>query len=416
MGSTRRTRGGRLILRGAAVAVVGASALLASPAVAATDAPTPTPTPSAAATAGPGATAPAEPTVRVQAAEADAYAERAAAIVAAMTPAQRAGTVVMGHIASRDAETVRAYLADASLGGFLLMGANVGWEEQVRELTDAMVVDPALPPLIAVDQEGGSVSRLYWDRADAASALRDESPGATEEAFAVRGALVARAGIGVNFGVVADVTSDTRSFIWRRVLGETPSDATSRVAAAVTAEEPYVLSALKHFPGHGAVVEDSHYTIPQTGLTLTQWESRDARPFAAGVSAGAPLVMTGHLAYTAVDPLPASLSPQWYRILREDLGFQGVAVTDDLGMLVQSRDPAYQDPVANAVAAISAGADLVLTVASSSSTTAPDMAAGIAAAVEAGTLDEARLVEAAERVVALRLQLAGDGRSFLPAE
>ncbi|WOF24644.1 glycoside hydrolase family 3 N-terminal domain-containing protein [Microbacterium betulae] len=353
-------------------------------------------------------------TVRVEPATGDVYAARAAQIVAGMTPEQRAGAVVMGHIPSRDAETVRAYLADGDLGGFLLMGANVGWEEQVRSLTDAMVVDPALPPLIAVDQEGGSVSRLYWDRAESARTLRDESPGVTEDAFAARGALVARAGIGVNFGIVADVTDDTGSFIWRRVLGETASGATSRVAAAVTGEAPYVLSALKHFPGHGAVREDSHYTVPTTDMSLTQWQSQAARPFSAGISAEAPIVMTGHLAYTAVDERPASLSPEWYRILREDLGFDGVAVTDDLGMLVQSGLPEYADPVRNAVSAIAAGADLVLTVASSTSQTAPDMAAGIAAAVSAGALDEARLTEAATRVVELRLRLAGDGRSLLP--
>lgn len=352
----------------------------------------------------------------MEAASSDAYAARAAQIVAEMTPAQRAGTVVMGHIPSRDAETVRSYLADSNLGGFLLMGANVGWEEQTRALTDAMTVDPALPPLIAVDQEGGVVSRLYWDDAASARVLRDQSPGATETAFAARGALVARAGISVNFGIVADTTADTGSFIWSRVLGETPSAATSRVAAAVSGESPYVLSALKHFPGHGPVREDSHFTIPATDTTLSRWNSRDARPFLAGISAQAPLVMMGHLSYTAVDPAPASLSPEWYRILRDELGFEGVAVTDDLGMLVQSGRPEYQDPVQNAIMALSAGADLVLTVASSTAQTAPDMAAGIAAAVDSGTLSEERLTEAATRVVALRLQAGGAGRSLLPCE
>ncbi|GAA4189907.1 hypothetical protein GCM10022219_06380 [Microbacterium oryzae] len=387
-----------------------------SPSAQPSEAATPEPTPSAPAEPSPSATPPAEPTVRVEAASADAYAARAAQIVAEMSPEQRAGTVVMGHIPSRDAETVRSYLAGSNLGGFLLMGANVGWEEQTRSLTDAMAVDPALPPLIAVDQEGGAVSRLYWDRAPSARELRDQSPGATEAAFARRGALVARAGISVNFGIVADTTADTSSFIWQRVLGETPSAATSRVAAAVSGESPYVLSALKHFPGHGPVREDSHFTIPATDATLSRWNSRDARPFLAGISAQAPLVMMGHLAYTAVNPAPASLSPEWYRILRDELGFEGVAVTDDLGMLVQSGRLEYQDPVQNAITALSAGADLVLTVARSTPQTAPDMAAGIAAAVQSGTLSEERLTEAATRVVALRLQAGGAGRSLLPCE
>jgi beta-N-acetylhexosaminidase len=359
---------------------------------------------------------PAEPAARVAPAEIAAYEARAAEIVAAMTPEQRAGTVVMGHIPSRDGEEARAYLEQGQLGGFLLMGPNVGYEEQVRELTDAMVVDPALPPLIAVDQEGGVVSRLYWDRGASARALRADQASASEGAFAARGALVARAGIGVNYGIVADVTQDSGSFIWQRVLGETVGESTTRVASAVIGEAPYAASTLKHFPGHGAVREDSHYTVPATDMPLDQWRSGPARPFAAGISAGAELVMMGHLVYSAVDTTPASLSPEWYRILHEDLGFEGVAVTDDLGMLVQSGFPEYADPVGNAVAAIAAGADLVVTVASSTPQTAADMAAGIAAAADSGALPQERLAEAATRVVALRLKQAGDGRSLLPCE
>jgi beta-N-acetylhexosaminidase len=353
--------------------------------------------------------------VEVRRAEADDLHDEAAAAVAAMSLRQQAATVVMGHIPTTDAAALRTYMQSTGIGGFLLMGANIPADEAaLRALTDALTIDPAFPPLIAVDQEGGDVSRLPWDAFPAAPTLKDASAEAVEAAFAARAALVRRAGIAVNFGVVADETADPASFIYRRALGTAPESASERVAAAVRGEGGLALSTIKHFPGHGAAPGDSHHGIPSTGMTKDEWQGSDALPFAAGVDAGAPLLMFGHLAYTAVDPGPASLSPTWHRIAREELGFDGVAVTDDLGMLQSSGLPQYADPVANAVAALAAGSDLVLTVVSSTSDTAPRTVDGIVAAVESGALPPERLREAAERVTALRLQVAGEGRGLTP--
>jgi beta-N-acetylhexosaminidase len=178
------------------------------------------------------------------------------------------------------------------------------------------------------------------------------------------------------------------------------------VAAATTAQEQFLASTLKHFPGHGAAPGDSHHAIPSTGESLEQWRSSDAVPFAAGVQAGASVLMFGHLAYTAVDAAPASLSARWHEIARRDLGFDGVIVTDDLGMLLSSGLPEYRDPVADAVAALAAGNDLVLMIAGSTPDTAGQMAAGIVAAVESGALPAERLADAATRVLTLRLRLS----------
>ncbi len=343
----------------------------------------------------------------VQVAAADELREAAAARVADMPVAQQAASVVMGHIGGTDPAAVNAYM-QGGFGGFILMGANIPESDaELRALTAALTVDPTLPPLIAVDQEGGGVSRLNGDGFPAGRALASQPVTETTAAFAARGALVARAGITVNFGTVADVTADAGSFIASRTLGADPAAAAERVAAATTAQEPFIASTLKHFPGHGAAPGDSHRGIPSTGMTREEWRATEALPFAAGIDAGASLLMYGHLAYTAVDPLPASLSPTWHEIARTELGFDGVSVTDDLGMLLSSGDPAYSDPVANAVAAVAAGNDLVLMVAGSDAQTAGRMAAGIAAAVDAGTLPAERLADAATRVLALRMQLAG---------
>lgn len=349
----------------------------ASPSTTATPTPTPTPTPD-----------PAEEAVR------------------GMSTAERAASVVMGHIPTDDPDAARAYM-QSGLGGFLLMGANVtAGPEQVRAFSAALTMDPALPPLIAIDQEGGVVSRLPWDDLAAGRALQHAAPDETRRVFAERAALVAAAGANVNFGIVADVPADAGSFIASRALGADADGAADRTAAAIAGEQGLVYSTLKHFPGHGAAPGDSHHSIPTTALALAQWRDTDAKPFAAGIEAGAELLMFGHLAFTAVDAAPASMSARWHDIARDELGFDGVMITDDLGMLLSSGVAAYDDPVGNAVAALAAGNDMVLMVAGSTPQTASEMVSGIIAAVEEGRLPSERLRDAAERVMALRMQHA----------
>ena len=351
----------------------------------------------------------------VQPSKDTAAAAYADVLVAKMTTSEQAASIVMGHIPTTDSAELSDYMSRTKLGGFILMGANVPeTENALQKVTAALRSDLALPPLIAIDQEGGYVSRLPWDDFAASSTLKDRPAADAAQAFAARSSLVARGGANVNFGIVADTTADRSSFIFGRSLGQDPKSAAERVAAAVTAEEPFVASTIKHFPGHGAAPGDSHLLIPNTALTLEQWRSSDALPFIAGIDAGASLLMFGHLSYTAVDAAPASLSSRWHRIARDDLGFEGVIVTDDLGMLLSTRSDEYADPVANAIAAVEAGNDLVLMIAHSNRDTAAQLAAGIAAAVENGELRAERLQDAAERVMALRLERASSSAVWAP--
>ncbi|WP_345750425.1 glycoside hydrolase family 3 N-terminal domain-containing protein [Microbacterium rhizophilus] len=330
-------------------------------------------------------------------------------IVDGMSTAERASAVVMGNIGGTDPRALGSYVGDARLGGFILMGSNVPESErELRRVTDALDgADGALPPLVAVDEEGGTVTRLPWDDGPAGAELQGRAPGAAEAAFDERGRLLREAGISTNFGVVADVGTRTSGFIRPRTLGGDPDAAAERVAAAVEGERTHAFSTLKHFPGHGAAAGDSHSAIPETSMPLGEWRAEHAPPFEAGIAAGAELVMSGHLRFTDVDDAPASLSPAWYRILRHDLHFRGVAITDDLGMLLSSGDARYADPVRNAVDAISAGADMALMVAGADAGTAGAMADGIEAAAESGELEPARLEEAATRVVSLRVIASG---------
>ena len=399
----------RGLRRAGIVAALAATALLAGCA-ASSAAPSPTPLPTG---SGPyPAVAAVQP--KPAPAPADPVHDYAEGVVARMSLQQRLASLLMVHVPGTDPAVLKARAAQWGVGGLILMGDNVGASAaEVAAMLAAAQPDPGLPLLTAVDEEGGEVRRLPGDVWPAGIELAREGPEATAAAFADRGALVASAGIAINFGVVADTTDDRASFIYDRVLGTTPQAAAVNVAAAVTAEDASVWTTLKHFPGHGAVAGDSHSSVPQTAMSLADWEASGALPFRAGIEAGAELVMTTHIVYSAVDALPASLSPVWQGILRDELGFQGVIVSDDMLMLQHSGIPAFSDAVANAVAAVKAGTDLLLYVLpadpSAEGADPGVIVAGLAAAVADGTIPQARVTAAAVRVAELRLRLLPPG-------
>ncbi|MGN6272815.1 MAG: glycoside hydrolase family 3 N-terminal domain-containing protein [Protaetiibacter sp.] len=333
----------------------------------------------------------------------DADAAYVAARLADMSTLERATSVIMIRVPSPDPQTARAAVAASGVGGVILMGGDTQYSVGASAaLTSALTVDAGLPPLTSVDQEGGIVARLP-DPGPSARELAASPVDAARAAFAARAELVAAAGIDINFGIVADVTPDPASFLAPRILGTDAASAAPRVAAAVAGERGIVLSTLKHFPGHGGAPGDSHALIPATAMSLADWRATQAPPFEAGIDAGAELVMMGHLRYTAVDGAPASLSASWYGILRDELGFDGVAVTDDLSMLQASGEADLADPTANGVAALAAGADLLLYV---GPVDTGALATRIADAVASGELPAQRLADAARRVLELRRSVA----------
>ncbi|GAA1061517.1 glycoside hydrolase family 3 N-terminal domain-containing protein [Agromyces bracchium] len=365
----------------------GASAPPATRETAATPSPTPTPTP---------------PTP----------AEWAAERVGAMTDQERAASLLMLHAPGTDPAAMRA-LIDRGIAGVILMGDNVpGSEAELAGLTSALQADPEAATLIGIDQEGGIVSRIAWDPAPAPYELRDQPAAATRDAFAARASALEASGVNVNFGIVADVTDDPSSFIYDRILGTDPQASAEHVAAAVDGERGAVASTVKHFPGHGAAPGDSHVSVPAAPLSLEEWRAGPAVPFQAAIDADVELVMTGHLSYPAVDAAPASLSPEWHRILRDELGFDGVLVTDDMLMLQHNGLAEYADPGENAIRAIAAGSDLLLYVLpadpSEFGISVEGLAASIAGAVADGRIPSERLEEAAIRVMELRREIASD--------
>jgi len=330
---------------------------------------------------------------------------------------EKLGAQIMIHVPGTDAGRIRGVVEQHGFGGVILMGDNVGGSaDAVARLTSALHAEPGLPLLTAIDQEGGIVRRLPGDSAPAGRALWGSPPSAAEAAFRDRAALVARAGVLINFGVVADVTPDRSSFISGRVLGESPDSSAERVAAAVRGELGATLPTLKHFPGHGASPADSHVSVPRSSISLEEWRQTHAVPFAAGIAAGAPLVMTGHLQFDEISAVPATLSAEWIDILRDDLGFEGVIVTDDMIMLQRSGLDDYADPRRNAVRALAAGNDLLLYVLPGDPSTVGIDPAGLldalVAAVEEGTVSEAAVDESVLRLLAVRRQASGESGPY----
>ena len=169
----------------------------------------------------------------------------------------------MLHVPGTDAAAMRAFVDSHQPGGLIFMGDNIaGTPEQTTALAGAVSADPVFPVLLGIDQEGGDVRRIRGDEWPSSLTLKDLPPADAEQAFTFRSDLVKQSGLSVNFGIVADVTDDPGSFIYRRVLGTTPDAAAERVAAAVAGEKGSVLSTLKHFPGHGAAPGDSGPSRP----------------------------------------------------------------------------------------------------------------------------------------------------------
>ena len=327
-----------------------------------------------------------------------------------MTLDEKIASMLMVHVPGLDPYAIGGYAHGYGLGGVILMGDNIpdpasvlaGWAPVIAG-------EQGLPILIATDQEGGVVRRIRPDDGPSAADLRYMDPAAAQAAFADRGALLKSDGISVNFGIVADVTGDPDSFIFDRSMGSTPGDAAARVAAAVTGEDGEVLSTLKHFPGHGVAPGDSHSSIPATDMSLDDWRAGHEEPFAAGIAAGAELVMFGHLEFDAVDPVPATLSPLWHEVLRDELRFGGIAITDDMNMLENSGRSEYSNQVQNAVLAVAAGNTMLLYV---QNVDVPAVVAGIHAAVDAGTIDVAIIDDAVHRLLVQRRTLSGQTTSY----
>nr|WP_196837242.1 glycoside hydrolase family 3 protein [Zhihengliuella flava] len=345
-----------------------------------------------------------------------------------MTAEEKAGQVLVQYYTGQDPAAALAAAEELHLGGVIIMGDNVPTttlddggagadvgqlEETISAFRDTMEAGRDWPAIVGIDQEGGRVARLEaplteWPTPMAFGAADDTE--LTAKAQRALASDLAGLGFTMNFSPDADVTIGAADpVIGARSYSSDAARVAEHAHAAVGGSlAAGVLPSLKHFPGHGSVTTDSHVGLPVQSATREGLMERDWAPFLqpegqeAGPGAAAPMVMVGHIAVDALEPgVPSSLSAAAYGALREDVGFEGVAVTDALNM------GALADTASNpAATALAAGADLLLMPVDVRSAHA-----AILAGLEDGTIPAERLDEAATRVVAMMMyqeRLAGE--------
>lgn len=292
------------------------------------------------------------------------------------------------------------YVSQYHLGGYILFGRDFK-DKSAQEVTGTIASYQAaadIPMLIGVDEEGGTVVRvssnpnlfphkcLSPQALYAQGGLDDIREDATSKSETLLGY-----GINVNFAPVADVSTDPDDFIYDRSFGQDAKATAEYVRTVVNAMEAADIgSVLKHFPGYGNNV-DTHTGIAVDERSYETFTSSDFLPFEAGIEAGAGSVLVSHNIVTCMDDqLPASLSPEVHRILREELGFEGVILTDDLAM---DAVDAYAEDGSVAVLAVKAGNDMIVT------TDFTEQIPLVIEAVESGEIDESVIDAAVTRIL-----------------
>lgn len=284
-------------------------------------------------------------------------------LLAQMTLEELVGQLFLARCPEDTAlEDIEAY----HLGGYVLFARDFQGEtpDSVTETIGSYQQASNIPMLIAVDEEGGMVTRV-----SSCQAFRSQpfpaprmlyAQGGLEAVLEVdreKAALLTALGINVNLAPVCDLSTDPEDFIYSRSLGLDPETTGQVVSQMVTTMDSYGLgSVLKHFPGYGGNA-DTHTGIAVDHRTLETLEKADLVPFQAAIDNGCDAIMVSHNIVTALDAsLPASLSPAVHRYLREEMGFSGVIVTDDLVM--DAISDVYGVGEA-AVMAVNAGNDLL---------------------------------------------------------
>ncbi len=302
-------------------------------------------------------------------------------------------------------DATKEALSKYSVGGLVYFSKNIQSREQLTEMLSTTASNSKYPIFFAVDEEGGSVSRIANSSIDVVKVDEMSVIGTSQDAMAAReagttiGTYLKELGFNLDFAPVADVVTDTKnSVLGSRSFGTDAAVAADMVSNVVEGMQAAGVNAcLKHFPGLGSAEEDTHEGRVETTRTLEEMRSSDFLPFQAGIEAGANIVMVSHVTASSVDTesLPSSLSKVIITdVLRGELGFEGVVITDALNMVAISD---YYTAEEAAVMAIKAGADMLLMP--------EDFEAaynGLLLAVQEGRMSEERINESLRRIYRIK--------------
>jgi beta-N-acetylhexosaminidase len=316
-----------------------------------------------------------------------------------------AGTVLPGWLRGR---------LRAGLGGVCLFAQNISSSEQLQALTEEIMAENPYA-IIAIDEEGGEVTRLF-------AATGAPFPGnavlgrlddleITRDTAAMIGWSLRQVGCNVNFAPCVDINSRSDNpVIGVRSFGS-DSELVSRHGRAWVAglQSTGVAATAKHFPGHGDTAQDSHVSLPVVDCSLEELRRRELLPFDAAIQAGCQLIMTSHILLAQVDPEhPATMSRiVLHDLLRGELGFSGVIVSDALDMAGASGSLGIAGA---AVAALIAGCDLLCLGTDNTDDQIAEIEQAVSKAIADGDLASARLSEATDRVRRLALELEAGRR------
>ena len=299
-------------------------------------------------------------------------------------------------------EDAAQQIADYHLGGVILFAENLDTMEQSQMLVNQMQAAADMELFIGIDEEGGMVSRLDKSQIPHVSipnaAQMQGDIAQAKQAGADIGTVLSKIGVNVDFAPVADVyTNPENTVIGERAYGTDANTVADMATAFMQGLEAQGVKAVaKHFPGHGDTATDSHDGMAISNHDLTRLQDVEFVPFSRLVQEGIDFVMVGHITMPQVtdDGLPASLSPQAIALLRENIGFDGIVITDamNMGAIVSY----YPDGQA-AVQAIQAGVDIVLMPA--------DLEAAYLALLDAvgtGEISQTRLDESVRRILGVK--------------
>ena len=257
-----------------------------------------------------------------------------------MSTARAGELLIVGFEGTTLPDELRARIAAGRVGGAILFGRNLGAPGEVAELVNSIGghAPTALPLIVAIDQEGGRVQRLkdpltVWPPMARVGALNDLA--ASEAVGNALGAELRLFGFNVDFAPVLDVNNNPENpVIGDRSFGANPEIVANHGVAFLRGlEAAGVRGCGKHFPGHGDTRVDSHLALPSIDEPMERLRAIELPPFSAAIHAGLSMLMTAHIVYPRVDEKPATLSKKWIEeMLRGELRFKGVVVSDDLDM------------------------------------------------------------------------------------
>ena len=295
-------------------------------------------------------------------------------------------------------------LEQYSVGGIVYFSKNIQTEEQVKEMLANTIQYSKYVPFIAIDEEGGAVSRVANSSLTTEKYENMDILGKTmtsEEAVSMGqtiGAYLSAYGFNMNFAPVADILINPNSPMENRIFSSDKTivaDLSSSVVKGM--QEQKISACMKHFPGLGSVEEDSHNMLPSTARTLEEMRQEEFLPFIAGIEIGVDMIMVGHLSTPEItsSTVPASMSKMMItEILREELKFEGIIITDSMQMVAITKE--YTSAQA-AVGAIEAGADMVLMPKDFK-----EAYQGVLDAIAAGILTEERINESLHRIFCVK--------------